>query len=213
MKCAICGVRKARRHCPGIREEICSICCGTERENTVDCPFDCVYLREARVREKRNELDAAAAGSIPFSDIRVPDRFLQEHPDTAQLVADAVVDAVFATAGAIDYDLREALEALIRTYKTLQSGLVYETRPSNPVAANISQLVQTQIDEGRKEIASKTGVSVRDSEAMAALLILQRHEYRYNNGRKRGRAYIDHLRQLFPDRAVTMNPSGSPLIV
>lgn len=213
MKCAICEVRKPRRYCPGVRGEICTICCGTERENTVDCPFDCVYLREARAREKPNELDAATAAGIPFSDIRVPDGFLREHPNIARLVADAVVDAVFATAGAIDYDLREALEGLIRTYKTLQSGLVYESRPSNPVAANIYQLVQTQIDEGRKQIASKTGVSVRDAEVMAVLLILQRQEYRYNNGRKRGRAYIDHLRQFFPERAANKNPSASPLIV
>jgi len=213
MKCAICEVRKPRRYCPGVRGEICTICCGTERENTVSCPFDCVYLREARAREKPNEFDAAAAASIPFSDIRVPVRFLEEHARVWQLVADAVVAAVFATAGAIDYDLREALEALIRTYKTLESGLVYETRPSNPMAANIYQLIQTQIDEGRKQIASKTGVSVRDAEVMAMLLVLQRQEYRYDNGRKRGRAYIDHLRQLFPDRAANMHPSASPLIV
>jgi hypothetical protein len=213
MKCVICEERKPRRYCPGVRGEICTICCGTERENTVDCPFDCVYLREARAREKPNEFDASAAASIPFSDIRVPDGFLRQHENVSRLVADAVVEAVFATPGAIDYDLREALEALIRTYKTLQSGLVYETRPSNPLAANIYQRVQAQVDEGRKQIASKTGVSVRDTEVMGVLLIMQRQEYRHNNGRKRGRAYIDTLRQYFPDRAANMNPSASPLIV
>src|ERR1051326_5375096 len=132
MTCAICEVRKPRRYCPGVRGDICAICCGTERENTVDCPFDCVYLREARAREKPIELDASAA-SIPFYDIRVPAGFLREHAAIAQLVAEAVAKAVFATPGAIDYDLREALEALIRTYKTLQSGLVYESRPNNQI--------------------------------------------------------------------------------
>src|SRR5437016_14320710 len=117
MTCAICEVRKPRRYCPGVRGEICAICCGTERENTVDCPFDCVYLREARAREKPIELDASAVASIPFSDIRVPAGFLQEHPSIATLVAKAVAEAVFVTPGAIDYDVREALEALIRTYK------------------------------------------------------------------------------------------------
>ena len=213
MKCAICEVRKPRRYCPGIRGEICTICCGMERENTIDCPFDCVYLREARTREKPNEFDAAAAASIPFYDIRVPERFLQEHEDIVRFVADAIVDAVFATAGVIDNDVREALEALIRTYKTLQSGLVYETRPANPVAANIYELVQTQVEEGRKELAADTGVSVRDAEVMAVLLIMQRQEYRFNNGRQRGRAYIDHLRQFFPERAAKMHPSASPLIL
>lgn len=209
MKCAICELRKPRRYCPGVRGEICTICCGTERENTIDCPFDCIYLREAREREKPNEIDAS---DIPFSDIRIPERFLDEHADAARLVANALIDSVFATPGAIDYDVREALEALIRTYKTLQSGLIYETRPNNPVAANICQLLQTQVDAGRKEIAAKTGVSVRDADVLAALLILQRREYQFNNGRKRGRAYIDRLRVFAGDRDAA-EPAASSLIV
>jgi hypothetical protein len=195
-----------------VRGDICAICCGTERENTVDCPFDCVYLREARAREKPIELDASAA-SIPFYDIRVPAGFLREHAAIAQLVAEAVAKAVFATPGAIDYDLREALEALIRTYKTLQSGLVYESRPNNPVAAHIFEVVQKLIDDGRKQVASKTGVTFRDGEVMAMLLIMQRQEYRFNNGRKRGRAYLDRLRKMIPEDAASVAPSTSPLIV
>ena len=65
MKCVICEERKPRRHCPGVRGEICHTCCGQERENTVDCPLDCAYLREARVREKAAEVNPAG---IPFSD-------------------------------------------------------------------------------------------------------------------------------------------------
>src|SRR5437867_2482007 len=113
MKCAICEARKPRRYCPGVHGEICTVCCGTERENTVDCPFDCVYLREARLREKPNDFDIATAASIPFFDIRVPDRFLQEHGNVVRLVAEAVVEGTFSTPGAIDSDVREALEALI----------------------------------------------------------------------------------------------------
>ena len=40
-------MRRPKRFCPGVRGDICTICCGTEREITVDCPLDCVYLREA----------------------------------------------------------------------------------------------------------------------------------------------------------------------
>lgn len=213
MKCVICELRQARRYCPGVRGEICPLCCGTERENTIDCPFDCVYLREARAREKPNEFDQATVAKIPFIEIRVPDRFLEEHAGIARVVADAIVAAVFSTPGAIDYDLREAIESLIRTYKTMDSGLIYESRPSNPVAANIAALIQAEVDKGRKEIASKTGISVRDAEVMAALLILQRQEYRYNNGRQRGRAYMDHLRRFLPERVASVNPSSSPLIL
>ena len=45
--------------------------------------------------------------------------------------------AALDTPGAVDYDVREALEALIRTYRTLESGVYYESVPANPLAANI----------------------------------------------------------------------------
>jgi len=209
MKCVICGVRTPRRYCPGVRGEICSVCCGTERENTVNCPFDCTYLREARVREKPLEIDLA---SIPFSDVRVPAQFLEEHPRVAQLVIDALMNAMSSTVGVIDYDVRQALESLIRTCKTLQSGLLYETRPENPIAAKIYDDLQRSVAEGRKEIASNSGVSVRDAEIISMLLLLQRMEYRFNNGRARGRAFIDYYAQHIPARTPP-NPSPSPLIV
>ena len=212
MKCAICEVRKPRRYCPGIRAEICSICCGTERENTVNCPFDCVYLREARSREKPNELDNEALAKIPFAEIRVPDNYLREHEAAAQMVLEAVLSSVLSASGAIDHDVREALEALIRTYKTLQSGLVYETRPDNPIAGGMYQTIQAAVEEGRKKIAANTGVSVRDADVMASLLMLQRQLYHYDNGRKRGRAFIDHLREFFGERDAAIQ-TASPLIV
>jgi hypothetical protein len=161
------------------------------------------------LREKPLEVDPV---NIPFSEVRIPARFLEEHPRIAQLVIDSLLDAMVSTAGCIDYDVREALEALIRTHKTLQSGLVYQTRPTNPIAANIYDLLQQAVTEGRKEIASATGVSVRDAEVLTMLLILQRLEYRYNNGRSKGRAFIDYCLQQNPNRTLS-NPSAPPLIV
>lgn len=184
MKCTICEERKPRRYCPGVRGEICTMCCGEERENTILCPFDCVYLQEARGREKPEFPKA-----IPYRDIRIPDRFLDDHPNVFSIAVSALVEGVRSTPQAIDYDVREALDALLRTFKTLQSGLVYETRPSNLVAAGIYEVMQRKIEEIRGEI-SKTGRSIRDVEVFTALLLLQRLEYRRNNGRKMGRAFI-----------------------
>src|ERR1041384_1566758 len=76
--CAICHKRKAKRHCPGVRGEICTICCGTEREVTVDCPFECEYLQEARKRDKPVPWTEA---DIPHPDIKVSEKFVAEHED------------------------------------------------------------------------------------------------------------------------------------
>ena len=213
MKCVICEARKPRRYCPGVRGDICTICCGTERENTVDCPFDCVYLREARLREKPRELDEERVAEIPFADVRVPERFVREHQDLVLLVSRALVESVFSTAGAIDADLREALDALIRTHRTLQSGLVYETRPDNPVAGRIFIALQSSIAQLTKDAAERSGVSVRDADIMAALILFQRQAYRFDNGRKRGRAFMDYLRQSLPAETEAVKPAASSLII
>lgn len=189
------------------------MCCGTERENTVDCPFDCVYLREARLREKPRELDEERVAEIPFADVRVPERFVREHQDLVLLASRALVEAVFSTAGATDADVREALDALIRTHRTLQSGLVYETRPDNPVSGRMYTVLQSSIAQMTKDSASRTGVSVRDSDIMAALILFQRQAYRFDNGRKRGRAFMDYLRQQLPEETEAVKPAASSLII
>src|SRR5690348_14886480 len=126
MTCAICEIRRPKRFCPGINAEICTLCCGNEREVTVSCPLECEFLQEARRHEKPVELDPA---QLPNRDIQVPEKFLREHEDLLAFLGQALAQASFGTPGTADPDVREALEALIRTYRTLQSGVYYDTVP------------------------------------------------------------------------------------
>jgi|SRR5579871_2067915 len=211
MSCAICHTRRPKRFCPGVRGDICSICCGTEREITIDCPLDCVYLREAHQHEKFAPADPQ---SFPNQDIRVTEDFLRDHEPLLLFLARTVLDAALATPGATDYDVREALEALVRTYRTLQSGVYYESRPDNLVAANICRTVQTGIEEFRKQEPERTGMTqTRDADILGVLAFLQRLEIDNNNGRKRGRAYLDFLTGFFPDQPVKEASASPSLIV
>src|SRR3954447_6663195 len=72
--CAICRKRRPRRFCPGVNGDICPICCGTEREVTVNCPLDCIYLQEARHHEQLVDVV-----SIPNADIKVDESFLRRN--------------------------------------------------------------------------------------------------------------------------------------
>src|SRR5262252_3584629 len=76
IQCKLCEKKRARRHCPGVGGEICPVCCGTERENSINCPLDCEHLQEARQRERPVVLSEDA---IPNRDIRVSEQFIQEH--------------------------------------------------------------------------------------------------------------------------------------
>ncbi len=44
-KCVICGKRKGKRFCVALREYICPACCGAERNESVDCPEECEFLK------------------------------------------------------------------------------------------------------------------------------------------------------------------------
>lgn len=177
----------------------------------MDCPLDCVYLREAHQHEK---IEPADPHSFPNQDIRVTEEFLRDHESLLLFLARTLLDAALATSGAVDYDVRAALDALVRTYRTLQSGVYYETRPDNLLAANICRLVQTGIEEFRKQEQEKAGmIQTRDSDILGLLVFLQRLELDNNNGRKRGRAYMDFLTGFFPDQPLETVPASPSLIV
>src|SRR3954453_197459 len=105
MACAICETRRPRRFCPGVRGDICALCCGAEREVTVNCPLECEYLREARRHERPGDLDPSTP---PNQDIRLTERFVEEHELLATVVGSALLGAALDTPGAIDQDAREA---------------------------------------------------------------------------------------------------------
>lgn len=156
MACAICGTGRPRRYCPGVRGDICTVCCGTERENTVSCPLDCEFLVEARRHEKAPEIDPE---QIPNRDIRVSEKFLEEHEPLLAFLGQTMLGAALDGAGVVDSDVREALVALIRTYRTLESGVYYETVPANPLAAGVHQAVQKGVEHFRREERQQLGIS------------------------------------------------------
>jgi hypothetical protein len=209
MTCKICETRRARRVCPGVGGEICGVCCGTGREETVNCPLDCVYLREARTHEKPAIADPK---QIPNLDIEVNDSFLRQNDALLAFLVRALAEAGLGAAGAVDYDVREALGALVRTYRTRESGLYYETKPSNPIAAGIQGRVQQSIDEFRAAASKRAGMTtLRDADVLGVLAFLERVEYQTNNGRKRGRAFLDFLRAHAD--AMTAEAESSPLVL
>jgi len=210
--CKICESRRGKRFCPAVHGEICSLCCGREREVTVHCPLDCEYLQAARKHDRPVELDP---DQIPNRDIPVRETFVREHEDLVIAVSRVVLEAALETPGAVDYDLREAFAALIRTQRTLESGLYYETRPDNPIAAELCRRIQAGIAEFRRaETERLMTTRTRDADVLLALVFLQRLEFDRNNGRKLGRAFIDLLhRQLPAPQSESANDAPQSLII
>lgn len=192
----MCEVRKPRRYCPGARGEICAPCCGTEREVTINCPLDCEYLLESRAREKVNEPDPE---TLPNRDIELKEEFLEKIDELLEAVSQMLLSAALQTPGAVDRDVQTALEAMIRTYRTKESGLIYESRPDNPIAGMVQQRMQADIEQYSQALTRERGMTaVRDADVLGALVFLQRLALYFDNSRSRGRSLISYLLHRFP---------------
>ncbi|MBI3680566.1 MAG: hypothetical protein HY235_09235 [Acidobacteria bacterium] len=174
-----------------MRGDICSQCCGTEREVSVDCPLDCEYLLEARRRERFDEVDPKL---FPNLDIRITEEFLDQNERLVEFLSRSFLTAALSTPGAMDQDIRTALDSMIKTLRTRHSGLIYETRPDSPLAGMIQQRVFQGLGEYRQAMAQRTGVSsVRDADVLGVLVLLERIALSRNNQRPRGRSLISFL--------------------
>lgn len=196
MNCAICNLRKPKRFCPGVRGEICSVCCGTEREQSVDCPLDCTYLHEAHLHEKLPDIPA---GTVPNTDIKVTEEFLRSNEVLMAFLSTAIFEGAMQAPGITDFDVREGLEALVKTYRSMSAGLYYESLPVNTFAAAIVTSVQTRLADLKKRETEATGSAstIRDAAVLGVLAFLQRLEYGHNNGRRRSRAFLDFIGRFY----------------
>jgi hypothetical protein len=210
MACLVCNKRKGKRFCPAKAGKICTTCCATEREETIDCPFDCPYLQESRLHEHKGLLDP---DNFPYREIRITDSFLRDHEDLLVACGRAVLSGALESPKATDRDTRDALDALIQTYKTLDSGIYYETRPDSVYAREIMGHIQQQLQEFRENETKQTGFSrTRDSDIRALLVFLYRMALDRDNGRSRGKAFLDFLRQHFPPSEARSAPAPSLII-
>jgi len=176
MKCKICNTRRPRRYCPGVSGDICPICCGEQREVTVACPLDCPFLQEARLHEKPRELESQ---ELRNKDVRVTEEFLRDHEPLLIFLGAKFLEAALSSAGAVDADVQQAIDSLIRTYRTLQSGLYYESRPDNLIAADIQRKIQESIEQLRKELSEKAATPIRDADILGMLVFLQRWTFNH----------------------------------
>lgn len=200
MSCAICEKRKEKRFCPAVHGRICPQCCGEQREVTLDCPSDCVYLQQAREHERPRsiaELDQAAL----FPKVNLEDQFLYENEQIILGLSYSLATAARTDHGVHDSDLIAAVTALARSYETLaSSGLVYETPTTNLAHQAIASDIQKMVKEFREAEQKHLGYTrLRDSDILRALVFLLRMAVTRTSGRPRSRAFVDFLFRQFPE--------------
>ena len=204
LTCPICDTRKVKRFCPARGDSICAICCGTEREVTIDCPADCPYLVASRkYDEGRRQVDRP---SIPFADVRFSDDFAQTHAPLIISLLSSISQYARENRQMVDTDAIAALQALAEAYRTLSSGLYYEKPPDYLYQRELYQALKATLEEFQQVETQRRGLaSIRNSDIRDALVFLTQFGAIRTNGRPKGRAFLD-----FIDTEVAPEDSARP---
>jgi hypothetical protein len=188
-----------KRFCPARGENICSVCCGTEREVTIDCPADCPHLVASRkYDEGRRQVDWS---KVPFADVRIPFEFAQSHTPLLMALISSIGEYVRDHRQVVDTDAIAALQALTETYRTLSSGLYYEKPPDYLYRRELYSALKEALEKYKQMETQRLGLATtRDGEIRDALTFLTQLGATRENGRPKGRAFLDLIRaQLGPE--------------
>ena len=197
MSCPICEKRKAARFCPAKGEKICAVCCGTEREVTIDCPPDCSYLVAAHRYEDEHRRSLEA--DTPLLDEKIPQDIVYTHQQLMAALAFSIAKFCAVQPAAVDADVLAAIQALAQTYKTLSSGIIYEKPPDAPLPRELYAALMALFSELKKQRAERaSSAGLKDSELFYLLVFLYRMGLLRTNGRPRSRRFIEFLRGQFP---------------
>ena len=200
MICPICNKRKAKRFCPARGDSICATCCGTEREVTIDCPSDCSYLVASRQYDAgRREIDWK---SLPFSDVEIPPGFTQSHAPLMMALLSCIGRFAREHRQVVDTDAVASLKALAESYRTLSSGLYYEKPPDYLYQRELYQKLKATLEEFQQVETQRQGlISTRNSDIRDALIYLTKLGAIRDNGRPKGRSFLDLVRGATADES------------
>jgi hypothetical protein len=212
MSCPICGKRPPKRFCPAKGEKICAICCGREREVTIDCPSGCPHLVAAH-RYEAEHRQPLSAEEVPYRDIQFPVDFVYERWPVITSIATTVLVFQVHHKDVDDSAVYSALAALAETYRTLGSGIYYERPPDAPLARALYAQIGHALQEFQKNDPGRSNSPrLKDSDIFQLLVFLLRVGKQESNGRPRSRAFLDFLRARFPLPADAL-PQDAPRII
>ena len=198
MSCPICTKRKPKRYCPAKGEKICAICCGTEREVTIDCPTDCPYLVAAR-RYEGEHRKPVPPDQVPYPDVEFSTGLVHERRPVVSGLGYNVLKFARENPALVDSDVLGALGALAETYRTLQSGILYEKPPDAALPQALYGKLTESLQDYKRQDAERSGfTTLKDTEIFYLLVFLLRVGRHQTNGRPRSRAFLDFLRAQFP---------------
>jgi len=198
-KCSKCKSRKAKRHCPALRSDLCPLCCGRLRDKEIHCPPSCPFLtqhkpyQEKKIVEKKPPLPFRSG--LPQDDLLRDERmaWLALHIE-APLTEYGKKVPSFTDA--------DAIVALEHAKDKLQKGrsLVLIPGETHTPRNEIGEAVYTSMESCRYEQAvilsgRPEGYMTEEKVQCLDRVILAAKTWARTN--YQGRGYIEHLFEQF----------------
>lgn len=206
--CPLCQKRPAKRGCPALGRDICTVCCATKRLVEIQCTEDCRHLEAAQrhpaaVVKKQIDHDVsrlmATLGQLSEQQLQL--FFLMQ-----SMVLSYEPEGL---ARLVDSDVALAAGALANALETASKGVIFEEATSSLVAEDLRRAMKPVIEE-----VTKGGGSRAEREVAIVLRAMERganHEGGYiPDGDK---AYLELVGRVFQQRPQASRPPEKPLIV
>jgi hypothetical protein len=160
--------------------------------------------------EGRRQVDWS---KVPFADVKVPFEFARSHTPLLMALISSIWEYARMHRQVVDADAIAALQALAETYRTLSSGLYYEKPPDYLYRRELYHVLKAALEQFKQAETQRHGLATtRNSEIRDALTFLTQLGAIHENGRPKGRAFLDLIRTQLGPQASTQPASNIVLL-
>jgi hypothetical protein len=140
--------------------------------------------------------------SVPFSEVEISHGFAQSHAPLMMALLTCIGRYAREHRQVVDTDAVASLKALAESYRTLSSGLYYENPPDFLYQRELYQELKSTLEEFQRTEAQTQGLtSTRNSDIRDTLIYLTKLGAIRDNGRPKGRAFLDMVRGVTADES------------
>ena len=213
MVCPLCRKRPAKRACPALTQDICTVCCATKRLVEIQCTEDCRYLEAAQrhpaavvKRQIDRDVTLLMASVGPLTEQQLQLFFLLQ-----SMVLSYKPEGL---ARLVDTDVALASGALAGSLESASKGVIFEEATASVVAEGLRRAMRPVLDEITKNSGSRA-----EREVAIVLRAMERGAKHEGGHIPEGDAsYLDLVGRVFQQRPSPQGGSGgtkpsSPLIV
>jgi hypothetical protein len=202
MKCGLCDLKRAKRHCPAKNALICPRCCGEKRVLEIECPENCPYLIAGRKRDVADY--SRRIGTLDPRDHDRNSRVFRDHQDAIAHLEYTIARERLSSRDLRDRDVAQAVDILLDTYRTEDNGVLYEKTSEDLRVEPLRRELRKAIESLRNPEEEAQGIVDPQSTrlplrvAIDCLECIRSMVVAYQSDKHTTSGYVDFLARVLP---------------